>query len=295
MGDLTEILRGDFRQPGPTALRILVGAQLRQLREARGISREKAGYTIRASHSKISRMECGRCSFKLRDVADLLILYDVADDAERSALLTLAEQANAPGWWQDYRDVIPDWFDTYLGLEQDAALIRTHEIQFVPGLLQTEDYARAVISQGLRGEPAEQIERRVEVRMRRQRILAAPTPRKLWAVLDEAALRRPIGGAAVMRDQLRRLGELAESPHITLQVMPFSAEGTVGGVGPITVLRFAQAELDDVVYLEHFAGAQYLTKPSEVSPYQQLMNEFIVQAPPPAATREILRQAMAAL
>ncbi|MEO3874343.1 helix-turn-helix transcriptional regulator [Nonomuraea sp. B12E4] len=295
MGDLTEILGGDLRQPGPTALRILVGAHLRRLRESRGISREKAGYTIRASHSKISRMECGRCSFKLRDVADLLTLYDMADGAERSALLALTEQANAPGWWQDYRDAIPDWSEPYLGLEQDAALIRTHEIQFVPGLLQTEDYARALIAQGLRHESAELIERRVEVRMRRQRILAASTSRKLWAVLDEAALRRRVGGGAIMRDQLRHLGELAESPHITLQVMPFSAEGAIGGVGPVTILRFAQADLDDVVYLEHFASAQYLTKPSEVSPYQQLMNELIVQAPPPAATGEILRQAMAAL
>ncbi|WP_330849163.1 MULTISPECIES: helix-turn-helix domain-containing protein [unclassified Nonomuraea] len=295
MSDPTDIPDRDSLQPGPTALRILVGAQLRRLRKSRKISREKAGYTIRGSHSKISRMEGGRCGFKLRDVADLLTLYGVADDTERQALLVLAEQANAPGWWQDYRDVIPDWFEAYLGLEQDAALIRTHEIQFVPGLLQTEDYARAVVAQGHKDEPAELIEHRVELRMRRQSILSEPATHKVWAILDEAALHRRVGGATVMRDQLRHLAERAELPHVTVQVVPFGSDSVAGGVGPVTILRFAQAELDDVVYLEHLAGAQYLTKDSEVRPYQHLMNELSVQAPPPSETPEILRQIMAAM
>jgi transcriptional regulator with XRE-family HTH domain len=298
MGDMTEIPdnpESDYLQSGPTALRLLVGAQLRRLRERRGISREDAGYVIRSSHSKISRMESGRTSFKTRDVADLLTLYGVTDDAERASVLALVEQANAPSWWHDYRDVIPDWFEPYLGLEQDAVLIRTHEVQFVPGLLQTEDYARAVIAKGHEDEPAERIERRVEVRMRRRRILAPPTSRKLWAVMDEGALRRRVGSEATMRAQLEHLMRMAEQPHITLQVFPFAAGAAIGGIGPVTLLRFTQEELHDVVYLEHLTGAQYLTRDNDVRHYLHLLNELGVHAPPPAETPAFLRRLIDAL
>ncbi|WP_240197770.1 helix-turn-helix domain-containing protein [Nonomuraea lactucae] len=274
---------------------MLVGAQLRRLREARGITREDAGYAIRSSHSKISRLELGRTSFKLRDVADLLTLYGVAEEAERQAVLMLARQANAPGWWHDYRDVVPDWFEAYLGLEQDAVLIRTYEVQYVPGLLQTEDYARAVIERGCECDSAEQIERRVAVRMRRQQILAAPTPRKLWAVLDEGALRRQVGRGATMRAQLEHLLQLAELPHITIQVLPFDSPGYAGGVGPVTVLRFAEVELGDVVYLEQIAGAQYLNREADILPYQHLLNQLGVHARPSTATPAFLRRLIAAM
>jgi transcriptional regulator with XRE-family HTH domain len=273
----------------------LVGAQLRRLREARGITREDAGYAIRGSGSKISRMEGGRTSFKPRDIADLLTLYGVAEVAERQALLVLAEQANAPGWWQDYRDAIPDWFVAYLGQEQDAALIRTCEVQLVPGLLQTEEYARAVIAQGHKGDSERQIERRVAVRLRRQRILAPPSSRKLWVVMDEAVLHRRVGSPEIMRAQLEHLGRMAESPHITVQVVPFDSGSTAGGVGPITILRFAQAELQDVVYLEQLTSAQYLTKGTDVLPYQRLMDELGVSAAPSTDTPAILRQVIDSL
>ncbi|WP_336245515.1 helix-turn-helix domain-containing protein [Nonomuraea sp. SYSU D8015] len=288
--ELPDIPDSDSLQSGPTALRILVGAQLRRFREASGISREDAGYAIRGSHSKISRMESGRTSFKTRDVADLLTLYGVTDDAERASVLALVEQANAPSWWQDYRDVIPDWFAPYLGLEHDAALIRTYEVQFVPGLLQTEDYARAVITQGHGDESAERIERRVQVRMRRQEILAPPSPRKLWAVMDEGALRRTVGGQEVMRAQLEHLVRMAEQPHVTLQVFPFDSGTAIGGIGPVTLLRFSQEELSDVVYLEHLTGAQFLTKEGDVRHYRHLLNELGVHAPPPAETPALLRR-----
>ncbi|MGN9843046.1 helix-turn-helix domain-containing protein [Nonomuraea sp. H19] len=290
LSDLTSTTGVDSAQSGPTALRLLIGTQLRQLRESRGISREDAGYAIRGSHSKISRMESGRTSLKLRDVADLLTLYGVADEAERAAVLTMVRQANAHSWWHDYRDVIPYWAEAYLGLEQDAALIRTFEVQLIPGLLQTEDYARAVIKQGHPHDSAEQIERRIAVRMRRRQILAPPTSRKLWAVLDEAVLHRRVGGEATMRAQLEHLAILAGQPHITLQVVPFSSGCAIGGVGPVTILRFTQTELNDVVYLEHLTGAQYLTKESEVRDYRHLMNELGVHAPPPAETPGILRR-----
>ncbi|MEU0569116.1 helix-turn-helix transcriptional regulator [Nonomuraea sp. NPDC005983] len=268
---------------------MLVGAQLRRLRESRGITREAAGYVIRGSHSKITRLELGRTGFKPRDVADLLTLYGV-DEAERAAVLLLAEQANAHGWWQNYRDVIPDWFEPYLGLEQDAALIRTYEIQYVPGLLQTPEYARAVIAQGHEGAPAEQIERRVAVRMHRQQILTSPAPHRLWVVMDEAALRRQVGGGATMRAQLEHLHQMAALPHVTLQVLPFGSGGDVGGVGPVTILRFSEADLHDVVYLEQIAGAHYVTKESDALPYQHLLNQLGLHAQPSAATPAILRE-----
>ena len=161
---------------GPTVLRILLGSQLRKLREARGISRDDAGYRIRASGSKISRLELGRVSFKERDVVDLLDLYGVDELAERTQLITLAREANSPAWWQKYSDVVPDWFQIYVGLEEAAELIRVYEVQFVPGLLQTEEYARAVIKQGQPAAAADEVDRRVALRTRRQQLLTRPNP-----------------------------------------------------------------------------------------------------------------------
>ena len=153
---------------GPTVLRILLGAQLRRLREAKRITLEDAGIRIRASHSKISRLETGRVGFKDRDIADLLTLYGVTDEDERDALRALARRASAPGWWHDYYDVLPSWFEAYVGLEEVATQIRAYEVQFVPGLLQTEDYARAVTLLGHDAASAREIERRVRLRMTRQ-------------------------------------------------------------------------------------------------------------------------------
>ena len=289
MGDLAEALGGDAAHSGPTALRILVGAQLRRLRESAGISREDAGYAIRSSHSKISRMEGGRTSFKPRDVSDLLIMYGVADEAEREALLALAKQANEPSWWHDYRDVIPDWFEAYLGLEQDASVIRAHEVQFVPGLLQTEDYARAIFTMGNKGESAEQIERRVEVRMRRRLILEPPAPRKLWVVLDEAVLRHQVGSPEIMRGQLEHLDRMAARPHITVQVVPFGCGWAMGGVGPVTILRFPHQDLPDVVYIEHLTSGLYLDKREDVDHYAAAMGRLFIEAEPPDRTPDILR------
>jgi transcriptional regulator with XRE-family HTH domain len=189
----------DPRQSGPAVARMLVGAQLRRLREACGVTAKDAGNTIRGSASKISRMECGRTSFKLRDVADLLSVYGVADDDERATLLALAEEANAPGWWHAFGDVVPRWFEDYLRLEQAASVIRSFEAQFIPGLLQTEEYARGVIRLGCDAAPSDEIDRRVSLRMRRQQLLRRPAPPHVWAVIDEAVLHRPIGGAATRR------------------------------------------------------------------------------------------------
>lgn len=290
VGGLDESLTLDHRYAGPTVSRMLVGAELRRLREARGISREDAGNSIRASHSKISRLELGRTGFKRRDVADLLSLYGVTDDGERATLLSLAEQAGMPGWWHTYGDVVPAWFDAYLGLEQAACVIRGYEVQFVPGLLQTEDYARAVIRLGPGDSTEEQVERRVALRIRRQRLLHQADPPKLWIVIDEAALRRLIGGVATMRAQIEHLIELTELPHVTIQIMPFCAGGHPGAAGPITILRFPQGELPDVVYLEQLASSLYLDKTTETERYWHVMNRLYIEAEQPRATAETLRR-----
>jgi len=280
----------DHQQPAPTMLRMLVGSRLRRLREVRGVTAKDAGVVIRASHSKISRLECGRIGFKSRDVADLLTFYGVHDDAERATLLALAEQASGPGWWHEYGDVVPGWFEPYLGLEQAASTIRGYEVQFVPGLLQTEDYARAVISLGHGGAPDTEIDHRVSLRMKRQRLLHRPDAPKLWAVIDEAALRRPIGGIATMRAQLRYLIDIAGLPGVTVVMMPFSAGGHAAAGGPISILRFAEDEIPDVVYLEQLSSAVYVDKQAEIDRYWDVMNRVAVDAESAAATMTILGQ-----
>lgn len=273
---------------GPTVRRILLGSQLRRLREDKGITREDAGYHIRASESKISRLELGRVSFKERDVADLLTLYGVSDEGERAPLLALVREANAPGWWQSFSDVLPNWFQPYLGLEEAASLIRTYELQFIPGLLQTEDYARAVITEGNKGVHSDIIERRVSVRMNRQKLLARPNSPRLWVVVDEAALRRPIGGPKVMRAQLEHLATMTNQPNLVLQVMPFRFGSHAAEGGAFSILRFPEADLPDVVYVEQLTGASYLDKREDVDHYMEAMNRLCVDSAPPEATGEIL-------
>ncbi|MCG5450437.1 helix-turn-helix domain-containing protein [Micromonospora sp. NBC_00362] len=273
---------------GPTVLRMLLGAQLRRLRESSGVTREGAGWEIRSSESKISRMELGRVGFKERDVADLLTLYGVTEDHERDALLKLARDANSPGWWHRYGDVLPSWFQSYLGLEAAAALIRSYEVQFVPGLLQTREYARAVVLLGHGAAGPGEIDRRVALRMQRQQLLHRQNPPQLWAVVDEAALRRPIGGAEVMRGQLTALIEATKSPHIRLQVIPFAAGGHAAAGGAFTILRFGDQELPDIVYIEQLTSAIYLDKRDDLDYYAVAMERLCVEAEPPERTAEIL-------
>ena len=275
---------------GPTVLRILLGAQLRRLRESRNISREDAGWEIRASGSKISRMELGRVSFKERDVSDLLTLYGVEDAKEREALLNLAQQANNPGWWHHFSDILPSWFQSYLGLEAAATLIRTYEIQFVPGLLQTADYARAVILLGHAGADAAEIDRRIELRRQRQQILTRPDPPQLWVVIDEAVLRRPIGGVEVMKAQIEQLIEASRMPNVRMQIIPFLAGGHAAAGGPFAILRFPEPELPDVVYVEQLTSAIYLDKREDVDHYAIAMERVCIDAEPPSHTPEILEK-----
>jgi hypothetical protein len=275
---------------GPTVLRMLLGAHLRRLREAQGVSREDAGWEIRASESKISRMELGRVSFKERDVEDLLTLYGLGDAAERERLLSLARQANTPGWWHRYGDVLPGWFQSYLGLEAAAALIRTYEVQFVPGLLQTRDYARSVVLLGHGRAKAEEVDRRVDLRMRRQSILDRPAPARLWAVVDEAVLRRPLGSRAVMQAQIEALIEATQRPTVQLQILPFHAGGHSAAGGAFSILRFPDQELPDIVYVEQLASALYLDKRDDVELYVDAMERLCVEADPPERSADTLRK-----
>ncbi len=280
------------RAGGPTVKRLVLGGHLHRLREASGISAEQAAEAIRGSHSKISRMEHGRVGFKQRDVSDLLTLYGVTDAEERAALLSLTREANTPGWWHAYSDVLPSWVEAYVGLEAAATVLRTYEVQFVPGLLQTKEYARALIRLGSAVSDSE-VDRRTELRISRQEILRSANPPQLWAVVDEGALRRPVGSRDVVRRQLEHLITMAEHPAITLQILPFTAGPHSAMGGPFTILRFAEPDLHDVVYIEQLTSALYLDKPSEVDSYLEVMEQLCLQAEPASNTAKLLSQILA--
>jgi transcriptional regulator with XRE-family HTH domain len=273
---------------GPTVQRMLVGARLRRLRTEMGLTREEAAEAIRASEWKIHRLENGQVGFKDRDIVDLLRLYEVTDPEEVAEFVTLAREANTPGWWRHYGDLLPSWFRTYVDLEAAAALIRTYEGQFVPGLLQTDDYMRAVVQGAHLEDSGEELGRRVRLRMARQTLLTREQPPRLWAVIDEAALRRPIGSPGVMRGQLERLLEASKLPNVTLQILPFAAGAHPAMVGSFSILRFPDEELPDVVYLEHLTSASYLNKTEEVDRYLHVMESICVRAAAPDRTAELL-------
>jgi transcriptional regulator with XRE-family HTH domain len=270
--------------------RMLVGAQLRRLRTEAGVSREEAGEAIRASQWKIHRLENGQVGFKDRDVGDLLRLYGVTDPEDIAGFLEFAGEANEPGWWQRYGDLLPRWFKAYVDLESAATLIRTYEGQLVPGLLQTEDYMRAVIGGANLDESPEEAERRVALRMARQTLLIRPDGPRLWAVIDEAALRRPVGSPEVMRGQLERLIDATKLANVVLQILPFGAGAHPGMVGAFSILRFADVELPDVVYIEHLTNAQYLDRRDDVNQYLHVINSISMRAAPPDKTVDILHK-----
>jgi transcriptional regulator with XRE-family HTH domain len=275
---------------GPTVRRMLVGAKLRRLRTDLGLSREEAAEAIRASEWKIHRLENGQVGFKERDLVDLLARYGVTDPDEIDDLLTMAREANTPGWWQHYGDVLPQWFRTYVDLESAAALIRTYEGQYDTGLLQTDDDMRALILHAHLDESSDEVGRRVRLRMARQTLLTREHPPRLWAVVDEAALRRPVGGPGVMKGQLERLRDAASLPNVTLQVLPLDVGAHPAMVGSFSVLRFPDQELPDVVYLEHLTSASYLNKPDEVDQYLHVMEGICIRAAAPEETVSLLNR-----
>ncbi len=268
---------------GPTVLRILLGTQLRRLRESRGISAQAAAKAIRGSDSKISRMELGRNAIREIDVLDLLTFYGVGA-VEREQLLNLAEQANRPGWWHRFNDILPDWFQAYVGMEEAATAIRVYEPQVIPGLLQTPQYTAAVLA--VCDIPVGEAERHVILRKERQRRFAEGRL-KLWAIVEETALRRPVGSRQTLRDQLCYLLSLTGRSNLTLQII---RDGTSGHAVPsgFTILRFGESDLPDVAYLEHLTSALYFDKKSDVDRYVLAMERLSIISAKPDETPGIL-------
>ncbi len=286
---------GKFRADGtaaPTVLRILLGTQLRRLRESRNITAHEAAQAIRGSESKISRIELGRNAVREIDIADLINLYGITDSAERQQLLALAGQANQPGWWHRYQDVLPPWFQSYLGLEESAETIRSFDPQFVPGLLQTEEYAAAVIRLG-RYSP-EETERMVFLRRERQRRFTSGGLR-LWAIIDEVALRRTVGCPDLMRRQLDHLLDISDRPRLTIQICPLRTGAWHAAPGSFSILRFAAEDLPDVVYVEQLTGAMYLDKRADVDRYIEAMDLISASGCTPEQTTTLIRTMLADL
>lgn len=272
-----------------TVRRMLVGARLRRLREQAGVTRDKAGYVIRASESKMSRLELGRVSFKERDLTDLLDCYGVTDEDERADLVQLAREANSGGRWREYDDVLLGWFTNYVALEEVAAVIRVYEVHFIPGLLQTPGYAQAVAATAVPPRSEQAVARAVALRVERQKVLARTDPPHLWAVIDEAALRRPLGGQHVFREQVEHLITLGRRPNVAIQVLPLRP-GVVGPAGgPFSLLRFSDPDLADVVYVEQLLSALYLDRSEQVERYTDMMNQLTVQSLTPQQSESFLR------
>lgn len=270
---------------GPTVLRILLGTQLRRLREARGVTAHEAAEAIRGSESKISRIELGRNAVREVDIADLLKLYGITDRAEREQILSLAARANQPGWWHNYQDVLPGWFQAYVGLEEAAESIRSYDIQFVPGLLQTEAYANCVLALG--EFSPEETERLVYLRKERQKRFASGSLR-LTAIIDEMALRRTVGDAEVMRGQFEHLLSLVDRPGFNLQVTPFPVGANVAPAS-FSILQFATDDLPDVVYVEQLTSALYLDKAPEVARYTAAMDRLSQLSATPNESARIIQ------
>ncbi|GAA2403050.1 helix-turn-helix transcriptional regulator [Streptomyces glaucosporus] len=279
----------DSRTGGaPTVLRVVLGKRLRDLRQQAGLTYEKAGAALDVTHATIRRMERAEVGLKIPYVEKLLRTYGVTDQAEIDGFLALAREANRPGWWHRYRDVLPEWFSAFVSLESESHVIRAYEPHYVPGLLQTEDYARAVLRAGQPHAPEEEIERGLALRMERQRILAREEPPLLWVVMDETVLRRPIGGPGVMREQIARLIEACSMPTVRLQVMPFAAGPHPAMYGPFHIFRFPVPELPDVAYSESLVGAVYFDRRDDVSAFQEALDRMCAQAAPVRRTEAVL-------
>ncbi|MET8135637.1 MULTISPECIES: helix-turn-helix transcriptional regulator [unclassified Streptomyces] len=271
----------------PTVLRMVLGKRLRQLREQAGVSFEEAARALEVTALTVRRIEKAEVGLRIPYVRELLRLYGVPA-AEVDDFLALAREANQPGWWYKYRDVLPDWFSAYVSLESEASVIRLYEPHYVPGLLQTHDYATTLMRVGFPNEPEGDIARRVALRMKRQDLLAKPEAPAVWAILDETVLRRPVGGPGVMRAQFDRLTEVLDMPKVRIQIMRFGVGAHPGAFGPFHHFRFGFSELPDIVYTESLVGAVYVDRPDDVVSYLEVLDRMSVQAEPVARTRAIL-------
>jgi transcriptional regulator with XRE-family HTH domain len=272
----------------PTVLRIVLGKRLLALREAAGVTREAAAGLLDVTPLTIRRMENSEVGFKLPYVRLLLEMYGVrGGDADQ--FIELVKAANRPGWWHRYRDAVPSWFSAYVSLEDEASLIRTYEPHYVPGLLQTEDYARGVLGAGAHNNVAE-LDRRVALRVKRQQLLTKSDAPMLWILMEESVLRRPVGASpGVMRAQLDHLLEATALPNVTLQLMPFAIGPHLGAFGPFHLFRFDLTELPDIVYTENLTGAVYLDRRPDSAAYLEVLDNLAARAASVHETRAFLQ------
>lgn len=272
----------------PTVLRVVLGKRLQHLREKAGLSYEQAARSLDVTHATVRRMEKAEVGLKVPYVEKLLSTYGVSGPDDVEEFVALARQANRPGWWHSYRDVLPEWFSAFVSLESESEVIRAYEPHYVPGLLQTESYARAVLRAGMPQAPEEEIRRQVALRMERQAVLRGGQPPMLWVVMDETVLRRPIGGPAVMREQIDQLIEATAEPHIRLQILPFSAGPHPAMYGPFHLFRFPIEELPDVACSENLVGAAYFDERTDVTAFLEALDRMCAQSAPVARTGAIL-------
>jgi transcriptional regulator with XRE-family HTH domain len=281
------------KAPGPTVRRRQLGLELRRLREAADITREEAAQYIGVKSPTISRIELGRHAIRPANIKLLLHLYRVESPAS-DALLRLASEANQRGWWTFYGETVPDWFSNYVGLEADAAEIWSYESEFVPGLFQTTDYARAITAAAQPDSTSDDIERYARFRQARQERLTGGNPPKLLTVINEAVIRRTVGGADVMSAQLRHLLDVMELPHVTLQVLPFDAGAHAAMTGAFIMLRFPEEEMS-TVYVENDRGGLYQERPADLDRYRLVWEQVTTIALQPDDTADMISRAAADL
>lgn len=281
----------ESQTPGPVVLRIRLGATLRRLREARGITAQQAAEAIRGSDSKISRIELGRHAAREIDVSDLLTLYGVTDLADREPLLMLASEALGQPWWRRRAAILPTWFQSYLGVEEAAESVQSYDTHFVPGLLQTAEYTASLLEHA--GFGAEEASALIDIQGTRIERFAAGGWR-LTAVIDEAVLYRPAGGTTAFSAQLEHLRDAAGWPGVTVRIRPFTSGAPLSPAG-FTILRFAGQDLPDAVYSEQLTSASYLDKPAEVARYAATMDALISTSTSARRSKAIISDALAGL
>jgi transcriptional regulator with XRE-family HTH domain len=275
---------------GPTVRRRRLGAELRRLREANSLKLEEVAEQLGLAPSTLSRIETGKAPTKTAYLTTMLGMYGIDDPAVRKVLVDMAREGHRKGWWSIYDDVLPSGFDIYVGLEAEASGLRSYEIDVVHGLLQTTDYAAAVLRELRPRDSAEQVARGVDLRMQRQRLLDSDPPLDLWLILDEGAIRRNIGGAKVMRPQLEHLIQASRWSNVTLQVLGFETGAHAGLVGPFSILQFPERGDSEVAYTESVGGMIYLEKEREVRACAEAFDRMRAAALSPAASIELIQQ-----
>lgn len=275
---------------GPTVRRRRLGTELRRLRDSSGFKLEEVAGELGVAPSTLSRIETGKAPTKSAYLSQMLEMYGVTDSGQRQVLIDMAREGHRKGWWAAYDDVLPSGFDIYVGLEAETAAIRSYEISVVHGLLQTSDYARAVLREMFPRHTAQQIDRLVDLRMARQHRLDDEPPLELWAILDEAVIRRPVGGPAIMRKQLSHLLAEGDRPSITMQILPFACGAHAAHAGPFTILEFPDRSDSEVAYVESVAGYIYLEKDRDVRARSEAFNRLRAAALSPSTSAETISQ-----